>query len=426
MRSYAPPRAGYYLVYDEDVRRLAVAVHASGKKAWKFIYHHKGKTRWLTLGEMSVDAARKRGYELSDQVAKGRDPEADAIEEKRAGSFDQLVERYFAEYAEANKRSHRQTRYLLSKYVPARFNSMKVTEIGRADVKAVLGPIAAKTAPLAGQVQAAMSAVFQWGIEEALVITSNPCRQIKRTRAVKRERILSNDELKNFYLAFGALSQRWDNALSLRRDNVGVALKVLLFTGQRPGEVAAMNHSQIRDGWWEMDGEPKGLWPGTKNKMRHRVWLPRVVQDCLTHVGKTDRLTHMSKTDGCLTSVGKTDGQVFSDNPRQLLVDMRHAMIKICKALGVERAVPHDLRRTHGSTITRLLGFGGRAAMNRIQNHIEGGIAGVYDRYGYEQETKDVMERVAAEMMRIAEGTEPFMMNGLQIDPRDLENPDVR
>jgi integrase len=412
MRSYASPRAGYYLVYDEDVRRLAVAVHASGKKSFKFIYHHKGKTRWLTLGEMSVPEARKRGYELSDAVAKGKDPEAEAIEAKRAGSFDQLVERYFAEYADANKKSAKQTRYLLSKYVPARFNSMKVGEITRGDVKAVLGPIAAKTPPLAGQVQAAMSAVFQWGIEEALAITSNPCRQIRRTRAVRRERILSNEELKSFYRAFGDVSSP---------TNVGLALKVLLLTGQRPGEVAAMSRSQIKDGWWELPGEARGLWPGTKNKCNHRIWLPRVVQDQLLQMKQLSSSEQNNFTE--------EPGQVFSDNPRQLLVDMRHAMTKICKTLKVERATPHDLRRTHGSTITRLLGFGGRAALNRIQNHVEGGIAGVYDRYGYESETKMVMEKVAAEIIRIAGGSVAFdfydRYDRPTYRPEDLENPEI-
>jgi len=44
--------------------------------------------------------------------------------------------------------------------------------------------------------------------------------------------------------------------------------------------------------------------------------------------------------------------------------------------LGItDKVTPHDLRRTHGSTITAL-GFG-RDAMNRIQNHREGGIASV-------------------------------------------------
>jgi integrase len=78
-------------------------------------------------------------------------------------------------------------------------------------------------------------------------------------------------------------------------------------------------------------------------------------------------------------------------------------MRAICSELGISAKVtPHDLRRTHGTKITAL-GFG-RDAMNRIQNHKEGGIASVYDRHGYAEETKRVMEAVAAEVMRLAEG----------------------
>ena len=79
-------------------------------------------------------------------------------------------------------------------------------------------------------------------------------------------------------------------------------------------------------------------------------------------------------------------------------------MRTICSELGVnEKVTPHDLRRTHGTTITRL-GFG-REAMNRIQNHREGGIADVYDQHSYEPENKRVMEAVAAEIMRLIEGS---------------------
>jgi hypothetical protein len=60
------------------------------------------------------------------------------------------------------------------------------------------------------------------------------------------------------------------------------------------------------------------------------------------------------------------------------------------------------LRRTHGSTVTGL-GFG-RDAMNRIQNHREGGIASVYDRHGYADENRKIMEAVAAKIMSLAEG----------------------
>jgi integrase len=77
------------------------------------------------------------------------------------------------------------------------------------------------------------------------------------------------------------------------------------------------------------------------------------------------------------------------------------AMRAICSKLGVERATPHDLRRTHGSTITAL-GFG-RDAMNRIQNHIEGGISDVYDRHRYEDENKRVMEATAGRIIALVE-----------------------
>jgi integrase len=77
-------------------------------------------------------------------------------------------------------------------------------------------------------------------------------------------------------------------------------------------------------------------------------------------------------------------------------------MRDICKQLNVPRTTPHDLRRTHGTTITAL-GFG-RDAMNRVQNHREGGIASVYDRHSYSEENKRVMEAVAAKMLSLVEG----------------------
>ena len=42
--------------------------------------------------------------------------------------------------------------------------------------------------------------------------------------------------------------------------------------------------------------------------------------------------------------------------------------------------------------------------MNRIQNHKEGGIADVYDRHSYADETKAIMEAVAASILALVEG----------------------
>jgi len=78
-------------------------------------------------------------------------------------------------------------------------------------------------------------------------------------------------------------------------------------------------------------------------------------------------------------------------------------MRAICRELGItEKVTPHDLRTTHGTKITAL-GFG-REAMNRIQNHREGGIADVYDQHKYAEENTRVMEAVAARLMAVIEG----------------------
>jgi integrase len=77
-------------------------------------------------------------------------------------------------------------------------------------------------------------------------------------------------------------------------------------------------------------------------------------------------------------------------------------MRDICKKLDVEPTRPHDLRRSHGTLITGL-GFG-RDIMNRIQNHREGGVGDVYDRYRYQKEMRRVMEAVASKIMALVEG----------------------
>ena len=147
-----------------------------------------------------------------------------------------------------------------------------------------------------------------------------------------------------------------------------------------------MRREHIVDGWWQMPGDPVGdVWPGTKNGESHRVWLSKPVQDLLAAV-----------SDG-----NGTTGFVFSSPRGGPISKLDDAMRSICTKLGVERATPHDLRRAHGSTVTRL-GFG-RDAMNRIQNHREGGVTDTYDRHGYADENKRVMESVAAKIMALAE-----------------------
>jgi integrase len=369
------PEAAAFAVWDTYQRGLALRVQPTGQKAWKFVYS-RGKPRWYHIGDaaIGVDEARKIAAEVMIEVARGKDPVAERMAARGSGTFGELAERYVEEYAKRKNKSWRQADALARKHLMPRWGKLDARSITRSDVRAVVGQI--ESPSVANQVRLAASAIFTWGTKQELV-TVNPCKGIEENKVQSRERVLSDSEIPQFWAAF-------DSAGLVRSS----ALKVLLLTGQRPGEVSCMRREHVDGGWWTMPGAPdeKLGWPGTKNEQTHRVWLPEAARAIVAELGDA------------------STGFVFTVGSRGNAVDgLDDDMRAICAELKVkDKVTPHDLRRTHGTTVTRL-GFG-RDAMNRIQNHREGGIADVYDRHEYAEENRKIMEAVAARVAALAEG----------------------
>jgi integrase len=368
-----------FAVWDTYQRGLACRVQPTGQKSWKAVYSRGGRPRWYHIGDASavgIADARRIAARIMAEVAEGKDPVAERMAERGSGTFAELAERYVEQHAKRKNKSWRQADALVRKHLLPRWGKLDTKSITRADVRAVMRRIEAPV--VANQVKAAASAIFTWAVKEEIV-TANPCIGVDGNETRSRERVLSDSELPRFWAAF-------DDAGLVRSS----ALKVILLTGQRPGEVSHMRREHVVDGWWTMPGEPdhKLGWPGTKNGQSHRVWLPEVVRDIIADI------------DG-----GSTTGFVFTTGSRGNPVGkLAEAMRGICTEIGVEEKVtPHDLRRTFSTRVTRL-GFG-RDAMNRVTNHKEGGIADVYDRHRYEPENKKIMERVAAKIMALVRGT---------------------
>ena len=364
------------LVWDTEQKGLALAVQPTGHRSYKIIYSRHGRPRWLTLADanaIGLADARKHARRIMNAVAEGKDPAAERKAQRMAGTFEELAARYVAEWASKHNKSYKQAETLVNRYCLPRLGKLKPADITRADVKAMMARIEAPI--LANQVVAAVSVVFSWAIRQEIV-TANPCLLVDRHATRSRERVLSDTEVPLFWSAFGKAGLE------------GRALQLILLTGQRPGEVCRMRREHIVDGgWWTMPGEPdpKTGWPGTKNKQSHRIWLPVPAQKIIAELG-----------DG-------TTGFVLAGRRGRPIAQLDAAMRAINAELGItEKATPHDLRRTHGSTITRL-GFG-RDAMNRVQNHREGGVTDVYDRHEYADENQRVMEAVAAHIMSLVEG----------------------
>jgi integrase len=346
--------------WDTLQRGLVLRVQPSGHLAWKCVYSIHGRgSRWYSIGAargITLTDARRLASKIMYQVAQGGDPHADRLALRGRGSFEQVAQRYLKEHASKRNKSWRQADALVTKHLLPRWARLDIGSIRRADVKAAIAAIAAPI--LANQVLAAASAIFSWAMRQE-IIAANPCIGVERNDTTSRERVLSDAEIAAFW------------------PHLSAPLKMILLTGQRPGEVAHLHRAHVVDDrWWAMPGTPDlaTSWPGTKNAQSHRVWLSEPVHELLPDVLAT-----------CTRS-------------GQMQQDMRN----ICTRLGVrEKATPHDLRRTFSSRVTGL-SFG-RDAMNRVTNHKEGGIADVYDRHKYAEENKTIMETVARHILAIAE-----------------------
>ena len=367
----ARPQARAFLVWDTDQKGLAVQVQPSGYRAFKVIYRHRHRSRWFHIGDakaIGLADARTKAAELMLAVIRdGKDPAAEKRIYRQSTTFGAMASRYVEEYAKRKNKSWPQADQLVRRYLLPMWGELDASAISPSDVRAVLGRI---TAPItANQVLASASAIFSWAIRQE-ILTNNPTRGVEQNTTTSRERILSDSEIPVFWQAFGDAGM------------AGKALRVLLLVGQRPGEVAHMRREHVVDGWWTLPGKPEAAteWPGTKNAQTHRVWLPQPVRDMIAELNTDDS--------------GFVFGRVWA---------LDKLMRRICERINISRATPHDLRRTHGTTVASL-GFG-RDAMNRIQNHREGGIASVYDRHQYADENKRIMESVASRLLDLALGT---------------------
>lgn len=368
-----PPERGY-LVWDTHQPHLVLSVRPKGRMSFQVIYSRHGRPRWYHLGAaraIGLKKARKLAMDIMGQVAEGKDPQADRRAQRTAGTFAELCSRYVEVYAKKHNRSWQQSDALVRKHLIPRLGKLPAPDVTRDDIERVKGHI--KAPIVANQTLAAASAIFSWALDKKVGgITLNPCVGVERNEVRSRERVLSDTEFPLFWAAFD------------RAGLPGIALKLILLTGQRPGEVAHMRREHIDGGWWTMPGDPVPAldWPGTKNKQTHRVWLAKPA----------------------VALIGKLKGEGFMLTRRKgKTIALDAVMRTICSDLGItDNVTPHDLRRTHGTMITGL-GFG-RDAMNRIQNHKEGGIADVYDRHEYARENQQIMEAVASKIMMLVDG----------------------
>lgn len=366
IKRLATPSTGHVIAWDSELPGFGLRTTANGVKSFILNYRNEdGVQRRLTIGRfptLSPTAARLRARELKAKVELGSDP----LEAKRTRrgemSFGELVDLFARRSLVTQKRGYERERYLRQDAIPWFGANTKALDVKRRDVillvegKAVASPIAAN------RLLSSIRRLYNWAIEQDL-LEANPTTLVKRPGAEKsRDRVLSEDEIHTFWERLNT-TQRMSEA-------VRVALRVLLITAQRPGEVCSMEWPELdlKRRWWELPREK------TKNDRVHRVPLTALAVEQLERQPRGDRWV--------FPSVKRKSLRVLA-----LSAALRHNQ----QHFGLERFTPHDLRRTAASH----LGSVGveRFHISKVLNHAEREITGVYDRYSYDKQKRRALQR---------------------------------
>jgi integrase len=368
-------------LWDTVVENLVLFVRPNGRKTYWLYYRRNQKTRWFWLGRasaVSLQDARAKAKRLMAKIELDDtfDPQEARREARAAGTWEQLVDRYISESAKRRLKSWRAVEGQLKRHTQC-WRGRPAGSIKRADVKQVFRQLSDTAPGSANLLLAHVSAVFDWAIkEEVLNLPANPAHGIERNTMKARERVVEPNELPRLW-----------STLAAGDDATSAALRLLLLTGQRPGEVGHMRWQDVRDRWWIMPGEPSGdgAWPGTKNKRTHMVYLSDTARALID------------------AQAGWHDTYVFVSSFGKPVDRLKERMQELTKRLELEpKVTPHDLRRTHATMITQL-GWD-RAAMDRVLGHKPGGVGSVYDRNTYADEFERIAVAVERELLRRVRG----------------------
>lgn len=411
------PRAERYEVF-EARKAFGVRVSPLGTVTFVFRYRYRDRPRVATLGRygetppaLTLGEARQKYLEARAAVERGGDPAAGILAERRARREAPTVEELAAEFmarhvSQLRPATAREYARQLNREILPVLGPLKAADVTRANVTALLDGvrdrIVAERRELARQrgeevetvaepmlpnrVLALLSAMFAWGVEKDM-LPENPAAGRRRPTAErKRERFLADSELPRFW--YGLDSPRI--SATVRR-----ALRLLLLTGGRAGEVCGMT-------WAELDLD-RGLWElppaRTKNARRHVVPLAPAALAIIEEARGASKggpfVFHGARVrkknyPGVDTETKRLELHIL---PAALAHAVRLNLPTLTRP-GAAPLTPHALRHT---VRTGLAALGTpRHIAEAALNHAPPGISGLYDHHAYLSEKRAALDAWAA------------------------------
>ena len=287
------PETKVHVIWDSQISGFGLKVHPTGRKVYFFKYRVGGgrsaRRREPVIGvhgSITPDEARRIASDWAHEVAVGNDPAAIRDQQRAAPTMSDLFARYLTDHAEKYKKpsSVRNDRRIISNTLLPSIGTLKVGDISRDEIAKLHASMADKPYE-ANRTLALVSKIFTLSeLWEYRTDGSNPCRQIRRYKKHRRQRLLSEQDL----MRLGAtLNQAENNGLpdengNLKQMNPSAisALRLLIFTGARTSEVLGLKWSWIN--WNQRRAELPDSKTGSK-----LVYLPPAAIQVLTDLQST-------------------------------------------------------------------------------------------------------------------------------------------
>jgi integrase len=376
-------------VWDTELKGFGVRVQASGTKSYVFKYSHGtgrgAPTRRMTLarvGKVTPEEARGLAKREAGKVAHGVDPVRDRRMAKGSAenTLRSVVEKYL-EREGANLRTRADRRAAFERLVFPTLGPRQIGEIKRSEINDLLDTIEDKNGPrTATKTLAYLRRVMNWHATRSDDFRTPIVRGMARGVTGKRDRVLTDDELRAFWRA----SVGWDHAFSRM-------LRFVLLTATRRNEAADMR-------WSEIDGDTWTI-PAARYKTNIDFELPlsRAALDVLALAPRFGEKGFVFTTGGTVGIGGHSKFKRAFDE--RMLAELRKAAAERWddpEAVTLERWTIHDLRRTARSLMTQA-GVAPDHA-ERALGHVIVGVRGVYDRHDYHVEKRAAFEALAARL----------------------------
>ena len=413
IRKLKPDEKKYVLGEGNGFR---LRVMPSGVKTWLYVYDFEGKQKQRNLGqypEISLAVARVK-FEADRKLLKnGTDPgEVERLkkeERTKAPTVSDLCGEYIKKHAKKVKKSWEEDQRALDVEVITQWGKRKAADIKKRDVVLLLEGIIERGSPvMANRVRALLSKMFNFAVDRD-IIEASPCTGIKPlAKETPRDRHLTEAEIQIFWNRLN------DEDLILTED-LARALKLILTTAQRPGEVTGMHSREIDGQWWTIPAER------SKNGKAHRVFLTGLALQLIGE--KKGYIFESPKEDedgkpkpidekGLSRALRRNiKGQVYREDPAKRRNGKEYVrapykskeLPEDPNRIGVDHFTPHDLRRTAATFMAE----GGilEEIVDRVLNHSRRGVTWTYNRYPYEKEIQSALEAWEHKLIAITTGS---------------------